>query len=70
MCMCVCIRRTGSSHSVLSFLILCYHVLQTGRGDDDGDDDEGGGGRRNKKNNNNKETNRKKLNKNYDKNET
>lgn len=69
MCMCVCIRRTGSSHSVLSFLILCYHVLQTGRGDDDGDD-EGGGGRRNKKNNNNKETNRKKLNKNYDKNET
>lgn len=68
MCMCVCIRRTGSSHSVLSFLILCYHVLQTGRGDDDGDD--GGGGRRNKKNNNNKETNRKKLNKNYDKNET
>lgn len=69
MCMCVCIRRTGSSHSVLSFLILCYHVLQTGRGDDDGDDDEGGG-RRNKKNNNNKETNRKKLNKNYDKNET
>lgn len=69
MCMCVCIRRTGSSHSVLSFLILCYHVLQTGRGDDDGDD-EGGGGRRNKKNNNNKETNRKKLNKNYDTNET
>lgn len=69
MCVCVCIRRTGSSHSVLSFLILCYHVLQTGRGDDDGDDDEGGG-RRNKKNNNNKETNRKKLNKNYDKNET
>lgn len=70
MCMCVCIRRTGSSHSVLSFLILCYHVLQTGRGDDDGDDEGGGGGRRNKKNNNNKETNRKKLNKNYDKNET
>lgn len=68
MCMCVCIRRTGSSHSVLSFLILCYHVLQTGRGDDDGDDE--GGGRRNKKNNNNKETNRKKLNKNYDTNET
>lgn len=66
--MCVCIRRTGSSHSVLSFLILCYHVLQTGRGDDDGDDE--GGGRRNKKNNNNKETNRKKLNQNYDKNET
>lgn len=30
----------------------------------------GWGGRRNKKNNNNKETNRKKLNKNYDKNET
>lgn len=49
MCMCVCIRRTGSSHSVLSFLILCYHVLQTGRGDDDGDDEGGGGGRRNKK---------------------
>lgn len=44
MCVCVCIRRTGSSHSVLSFLILCYHVLQTGSGDDDGDDDEGGGG--------------------------
>lgn len=44
MCMCVCIRRTGSSHSVLSFLILCYHVLQTGRGDDDGDDEEGGAG--------------------------
>lgn len=43
MCMCVCIRRTGSSHSVLSFLILCYHVLQTGRGDDDGDDEGGGG---------------------------
>lgn len=43
MCMCVCIRRTGSSHSVLSFLILCYHVLQTGRGDDDGDDERGGG---------------------------
>lgn len=69
MCMCVCIRRTGSSHSVLSFLILCYHVLQTGRGDDDGDD-EGGGAGEIKKNNNNKETNRKKLNKNYDKNET
>lgn len=45
MCMCVCIRRTGSSHSVLSFLILCYHVLQTGRGDDDGDDEGGGRGR-------------------------
>lgn len=44
MCMCVCIRRTGSSHSVLSFLILCYHVLQTGRGDDDGDDEGGGAG--------------------------
>lgn len=41
--MCVCIMRTGSSHSVLSFLILCYHVLQTGRGDDDGGDDEEGG---------------------------
>lgn len=43
MCVCVCIRRTGSSHFVLSFLILCYHVLQTGRGDDDGDDEEVGG---------------------------